>query len=121
MRGLDYRSKSNTLYLVIAQQFSCVREALQGVARVGRFGDPCHKVKFADCGELVNQQTQAEHNRRLLAYIEEVKAKPQVKAVQVGHSPKKPQPGQGSNMTQKRIRALVSGQTSLFDFTRAKP
>jgi len=24
-------------------------------------------------------------------------------------------------MTQKRIRALVSGQTSLFDFTRAKP
>jgi hypothetical protein len=71
MRGLDYRSKSNTLYLVIAQQFSCMREALQGVARVGRFGDPCYRIKFAGCEELVNQQTQAEHNRRLLAFIEE--------------------------------------------------
>jgi len=54
MRGLDYRSKSNVLYLVVAQQFSCIREALQGVARVGRFGDPCYKIKFADCKELVN-------------------------------------------------------------------
>ena len=57
-----------------------MREALQGVARVGRFGDPCHRVKFADCKELVNQQAQAEHNRRLLTFIEETKAKPHVRA-----------------------------------------
>jgi len=31
-----------------------VREALQGIARVGRFGDPCRRIKFADCKELVN-------------------------------------------------------------------
>ena len=54
MRGLDYRSKSNVLYLVIAKQFSNVREALQGVARVGRFGDPCYRIKFTNCDELVN-------------------------------------------------------------------
>lgn len=28
MRGIDYRSKTNPLCLVVAQQFSCVREAL---------------------------------------------------------------------------------------------
>jgi hypothetical protein len=49
MRGIDYRSKSNIMFLVIAKQFPCIREALQGVARVGRFGDPCRRIKFADC------------------------------------------------------------------------
>jgi hypothetical protein len=49
MRGIDYRSKSNIMFLVIAKQFPCTREALQGVARVGRFGDPCRRIKFADC------------------------------------------------------------------------
>ena len=49
MRGVDYRSKTNIMFLVIAQQFPCTREALQGVARVGRFGDPCRRIKFADC------------------------------------------------------------------------
>ena len=66
---------SNSMFLVVAQQFSCVREALQGVARVGRFGDPCHRIKFADCNELVNKQAQVEHNRRLLAFVEDTKAK----------------------------------------------
>lgn len=28
MRGIDYRSKSNPMFLVVAQQFPCVREAL---------------------------------------------------------------------------------------------
>ena len=74
MRGIDYRSKSNPLFLVVAQQFSCVREALQGVARVGRFGDPCQRIKFADCQELVDQQSQVDHNARLLGFIQEVKA-----------------------------------------------
>ena len=74
MRGIDYRSKSNPLFLVVAQQFSCVREALQGVARVGRFGDPCRRIKFGDCQELVDQQSQVDHNARLLDFIQEVKA-----------------------------------------------
>lgn len=49
MRGIDYRSKSNIMFLVVAKQFPCTREALYGVARVGRFGDPCRRIKFADC------------------------------------------------------------------------
>lgn len=49
MRGIDYRSKSNPMFLVIAQQFPCIREALQGIARVGRFGDPCRRIQFSDC------------------------------------------------------------------------
>jgi hypothetical protein len=49
MRGIDYRSKTNVMFLVIAQQFPSTREALQGVARVGRFGDPCRRIKFDDC------------------------------------------------------------------------
>jgi len=73
MRGIDYRSKTNPMFLVVARQFPCVREALQGVTRVGRFGDPCQKIKFADCQELVNRRSQAEHNARLLSFIEEVK------------------------------------------------
>jgi hypothetical protein len=28
MRGIDYRSRTNVLHLVVAQQFSCTREAL---------------------------------------------------------------------------------------------
>jgi hypothetical protein len=28
MRGIDYRSKTNIMFLVIAQQFPCIREAL---------------------------------------------------------------------------------------------
>jgi hypothetical protein len=28
MRGIDYRSKSNIMFLVVAKQFPCTREAL---------------------------------------------------------------------------------------------
>ena len=37
MRGIDYRCERVLMSLVIAQSFSCTREALQGVAGVGRF------------------------------------------------------------------------------------
>ena len=39
MRGIDYRCERVSMHLVIAQSFNCTREAIQGVARVGRFGD----------------------------------------------------------------------------------
>jgi len=54
MRGIDYRSKCIPMILVVAQQFPCTREALQGVARVGRFGDPCKRIKFVEFQELVD-------------------------------------------------------------------
>lgn len=54
MRGLDYRSQNAVLYLVVAKGFDCTREALQGVARVGRFGDRCMKIRFSDV-ELIDE------------------------------------------------------------------
>jgi hypothetical protein len=39
MRGVDYRSDGKGLMLVIGKSFSTARDAEQGLARVGRFGD----------------------------------------------------------------------------------
>ena len=39
MRGVDYRSDGKGLVLVIGKSFSTARDAAQGLARVGRFGD----------------------------------------------------------------------------------
>ena len=39
MRGVDYRNDGKGLVLVIGKSFSTARDAEQGLARVGRFGD----------------------------------------------------------------------------------
>ena len=39
MRGVDYRSDDKGLLLVIRKTFTTNRDAEQGLARVGRFGD----------------------------------------------------------------------------------
>ena len=39
MRGVDYRSDGKGLMLVIGKSFSTIRDAEQGLVRVGRFGD----------------------------------------------------------------------------------
>ena len=44
MRGVDYRSDGKGLLLVIAKSFSTTRDAAQGLARVGRFGDNCART-----------------------------------------------------------------------------
>lgn len=41
MRGVDYRAEKTGIILLVAQSFSNVREADQGLKRVGRFGDAC--------------------------------------------------------------------------------
>lgn len=48
MRGLDYRSRKVPMHLVIAKSFSTERDAMQGLNRVGRFGDPCSRICFTD-------------------------------------------------------------------------
>ena len=54
MRGVDYRSDGKGLLLVINKTFSTKRDAEQGLARVGRFGDVC--VRFLVKGvELVDR------------------------------------------------------------------
>lgn len=70
MRGIDYRSFGNAMFLVVAKQFPSTREALQGLARVGRFGDECRRIKFADVGDLVDGEAQAAGIGRLGALLE---------------------------------------------------
>jgi hypothetical protein len=48
MRGIDYRTKSLPLTLVVAKSFTCRRDALQGFNRVGRFIDKCFRDRFTD-------------------------------------------------------------------------
>ena len=44
MRGVDYRAPSAGITLLIARQFETTRDATQGLARVGRLGDPCLRL-----------------------------------------------------------------------------
>ena len=56
MRGVDYRSDNSGIVLVIAKTFATRRDAMQGLMRVGRFGDEC--VRFIVQGvELFNPMT----------------------------------------------------------------
>jgi hypothetical protein len=48
MRGIDYRSRSVPLHLIIAKSFASERNRDQGLNRCGRFGDPCVRLCFAD-------------------------------------------------------------------------
>ena len=44
MRGLDYRSKAKGITLILAASFANQRQAMQGLNRVGRHGDPCERI-----------------------------------------------------------------------------
>ena len=100
MRGLDYRSESTTLYLVIAQSFDCTREALQGMARVGRFGDPCKRIKFSDV-ELVDKKQQLMYNAKLLKYVSDLRKKLVAKPVKVKPATQ-PSSGRGYNAAARK-------------------
>ena len=59
MRGVDYRSDGKGLLLVINKTFTTKRDAEQGLARVGRFGDMGHRVLVKGI-ELVDKIVNAE-------------------------------------------------------------
>ena len=56
MWGVDYRSDSKGIKLVIDKSFSTNRDALQGLSRVGRFGDECMRYLVGGV-ELFNPTT----------------------------------------------------------------
>ena len=59
MRGVDYRSDGKGLLLVINKTFTTNRDAEQGLARVGRFGDHGCRVLVKGI-ELVDKISNAE-------------------------------------------------------------
>ena len=59
MRGLDYRAKKNPhgVYLLVCSPFSNYMNRKQGLMRVGRYGDNCHRIVNSKMDEeLVKNQ-----------------------------------------------------------------
>ena len=54
MRGVDYNCKPNGLKLLIATDFSSDRSLMQGLGRVGRYGEMCRRYVVPTL-TLVNQ------------------------------------------------------------------
>lgn len=75
MRGFDYRSPDCQMTLVIDKSFTNVREAIQGRGRVGRWDDPCKRIRFSDVS-LVDQETQLKCSGVLLRASLQLQKKP---------------------------------------------
>lgn len=90
-----------------------MRDALQGVARVGRDGDPCKRIKFADCKELVDKDLQAKNNAKLLKFVADFKAKPTVKPV-AAFAPKQAPAKYSYSKTSSRQVQVPASQGKLF-------
>lgn len=67
MRGLNYRGSRHGITLIILKSFACERDALQGLMRVGRFGDKCIRERLVDC-PLVDPDMELRHYKRLFAF-----------------------------------------------------
>jgi hypothetical protein len=57
MRGFDYRAESVGITLVVAKSFVNEREAIQGLNRVGRFGDQCKRIMFESVDLISKEQS----------------------------------------------------------------
>lgn len=74
MRGLDYRSHTTKLSLVIAKSFENKREAIQGFNRVGRFGDSFTRVRFNDT-EIIDKKMSLAYTAKLFKFYAEMQKK----------------------------------------------
>ena len=110
MRGIDHRCQKSQMTLVVAQSFESKRESIQGMARVGRFGDSCKRVIFADV-QLVDNSAELIYTAKLFQLLSQLEKKPiKMKQVQT----KAPSTrggtthgfGHGSKMTQDRLNTL---------------
>ena len=77
MRGVDLRSPIKGVTLVIAQSFSCQRNADQGLMRVCRYGDPGRRVMAMETS-LVDGKKAAAISKKLFTFAS--KHKPKQKA-----------------------------------------
>lgn len=68
MRGFDYRSKSKPMTLILAASFSNQRQAMQGLCRVGRFGDNCKRYIAKDV-VLINEDEKLKYVGSLIQFL----------------------------------------------------
>ena len=66
MRGVDYRlkeqgssSKTDGIDLLVAGSFSNRRAYIQGLARVGRYNEPCSRYRLASI-QMINKEKENE-------------------------------------------------------------
>ena len=59
MRAIDYRAPKCSINLLIMKQFGNLRAVVQGLGRVGRYGEACQRFKLKGLGDLVNRALQA--------------------------------------------------------------
>jgi len=67
MRGTDFRSVNKGILLIIARAFDCQRDADQGLARVGRFGDKCERVILGGI-DLVDKTSSLKNTAEMIKY-----------------------------------------------------
>lgn len=67
MRGFDYRSNKG-ITLIVAASFDKRRSAMQGLNRVGRFGDECKRYLVKDI-ELVDKVKEEAYIDGLVRYM----------------------------------------------------
>lgn len=112
MRGIDYRSSGASMHLVIAKSFDTERDALQGLNRVGRFGDSCTRTVFADVA-ITNIKSSIISKGRINKFLAGAdKQKVQIKHVKVKELVVTKAPRNSWARNVKRADALLKGATT---------
>ena len=73
-RGVDYRAPKNGICLVICSPFSGIRKKYQTYKRVGRFGDPCFRIRDSSVIEIDQAQSIASKGK-IASTIQKVERK----------------------------------------------
>jgi len=72
MRGTDFRAPKTGLTLIVARPFETLRDAQQGLGRVGRFGEKCYRIKVTDVA-LVDERADELVWARMFSYTSKLK------------------------------------------------
>jgi hypothetical protein len=123
MRGIDYRSASAPIHLIVANSFDTERDALQGLNRVGRFGDNCSRTVFAGVS-LIDKRASISNKGKIQRFLAGVdKQKVQVKAVKVKELVQRTKAPKSTGAKNKgRERQLLSAnQQRLYEMLEQVP
>ena len=114
MRGVDYRAPGTGITLVVAKSFSNVRDADQGLKRVGRFKDACHRV-LVEGVSLVDAALEDLYQIGLLdAYRKLSGVKPQLRELSDFKMPSDPKPAAAKKDDSKKMGNGAAHQQTIF-------